>query len=94
MGELIADLKCEIERLRDAKRRALSLADERAKEAVELRQRAEAAEARVAELHAQLTIMNSLHLRERAEAAEVKVREFSEKNAELTAALAEMKRRR
>jgi hypothetical protein len=33
----IKDLQREIERLRDAKRRALTVADERAKEAVELR---------------------------------------------------------
>ncbi len=37
MDSMVEDLQREIERLRDAKRRALTVADERVKEAVELR---------------------------------------------------------
>jgi hypothetical protein len=47
--ERIEELKLEIERLQDAKRRALSLADERAKEAVELRLENERLRAKLAE---------------------------------------------
>jgi hypothetical protein len=49
--EIGGDLRAEIERLQDAKRRALSLADERAKEAVELRLENERLRAQLEECH-------------------------------------------
>jgi regulator of replication initiation timing len=45
----IEDLEREIQRLQDAKRRALAIADERSKEAVELRLENERLKARLAE---------------------------------------------
>jgi len=47
--ERVEDLKREIERLQDAKRRALAIADERAKEAVALRLENERLRAQLAE---------------------------------------------